>query len=342
MTQGFWDGKRVLVTGGCSFIGSHLVEQLLDVGAIVRVVDDLSSGQLENLDQAPSGWEFVQADLCEPEAARAAMRSIDIVFHLAAIHGGRGFIDLHQAACSRNFVLDGVVSQAALEAGVENFVFASSGCTYPVGLQADVTQEIRLTEEQVAPPYDADGIYGWAKLMTELRLAALAREEGFPSVSCRLFTVYGERCPESHALTAMVGRAYLRQEPFEIWGDGTQVRNWTHVSDIVSGLMLAGERIRDGAAVNLGTEEGIRVIDAASMILDLVGHDAEIKKLVEMPTGPYNRVASAALARERLGWMPRMPFRDGLERLIGWYFATRSAEGMSADEFADRLTNRQS
>ncbi|GAA2621243.1 NAD-dependent epimerase/dehydratase family protein [Streptomyces axinellae] len=343
MTQPeFWRGKQVLVTGGCSFIGSHLVERLVDAGARVRVADDLSSGRLENLSKVPaSDWEFVQGDLCDPRLAAEVVRGIDIVFHLAAIHGGRGFIELHQAACSRNFVLDGVVSQAAVEAGVQNFVFASSGCVYPVDLQADVDKEVRLTEAQVGPPFHADGIYGWAKLMTEQRLAALHEEAGFSSVSCRLFTVYGERCPESHALTAMVGRAFLRQQPFEVWGDGTQIRNWTYVTDIVRGLLLAGEHIRDGSAINLGTEEPIQVREAAQLILEFTGQGGtEIKPLPDKPTGPYNRVASAAIAYERLGWAPEVPFRTGLKRLTEWYFESRQAESMSADEFAERLTTR--
>lgn len=340
--QEFWRGKRVLVTGGCSFIGSHLVEHLIAAGAQVRVADDLSSGRLENLSAVPeSAWEFVRGDLCDPRLAAEVMRGIDVVFHLAAIHGGRGFIELHQAACSRNFVLDGVVSQAAVDEGVENFVFASSGCVYPVDLQADVNEEVRLVEPQVGPPFHADGIYGWAKLMTEQRLAALHAELGFPSVSCRLFTVYGERCPESHALTAMVGRAFIQQKPFEVWGDGTQIRNWTYVTDIVRGLVLAGERVHDGSAINLGTEEPIQVREAARMILEFTGQaDTEITPLPDKPTGPYNRVASAAMALDRLGWAPEVPFHTGLKRLTEWYFESRQAERMTTAEFAERLTTR--
>ncbi|RDI31774.1 NAD-dependent epimerase/dehydratase family protein [Lentzea flaviverrucosa] len=340
--QEFWRGKRVLVTGGCSFIGSHLVEHLVGAGAKVRVADDLSSGRLENLSEVPeSSWEFVEGDLCDPRLAAEVMRGVDVVFHLAAIHGGRGFIELYQAACSRNFVLDGVVSQAAVDEGVENFVFASSGCVYPVDLQADVNEEVRLTEPQVGPPFQADGIYGWAKLMTEQRLAALHAEHGFPSVSCRLFTVYGERCPESHALTAMVGRAFIQQKPFEVWGDGTQIRNWTYVTDIVRGLVLAAERVHDGSAINLGTEEPIQVKEAARMILEFTGQaDTEIKPLPDKPTGPYNRVASAAMAYERLGWTPEVSFHTGLKRLAEWYFESRLAERMTTDEFAERLTTR--
>src|SRR3990170_4047673 len=128
-----WQGCRVLVTGGASFIGSHLVDALVDRGALVRIVDDLSSGRRENIQaQIEVGRvEFIQADLREPDVARQAMRDVEVVFHLAADHGGRGYVDLHQAGPASNLFLDGQVFWEAQKAGVEKVVFASSGCVYP-------------------------------------------------------------------------------------------------------------------------------------------------------------------------------------------------------------------
>src|ERR1041385_761257 len=106
-----WTGNRVLVTGGASFIGSHLVDALIKKGAIVRVVDNLSSGKRENLkSHLDAGHiEFHHADLLEPEAVRKAVEGIQVIFHLAADHGGRGYVDLHQAACATNLTLEGMV-----------------------------------------------------------------------------------------------------------------------------------------------------------------------------------------------------------------------------------------
>jgi nucleoside-diphosphate-sugar epimerase len=337
-----WHEKAVLVTGGASFISSHLIDLLVEKGARrIRVVDDLSSGRLANIQgHIDSGVvEMVEADLLSPGVAAAVVDGMQVVFHLAAIHGGRGFVDLHQAACAQNLALDGLLVKAAYEAKVEKFVFASSGCVYPTFLQRDINQELYLTEEMVGPPYDADNMYGWAKLMTEMTLRAYHQDFGFRSACCRFFTVYGERGVENHAVIAMIARAFVAQDPFEVWGDGTQVRNWTYVGDIVSGMVLAAEKIDDGTAVNLGTEERTRVIDAVHEVLRYTGHQAQIKLLPLMPTGPLNRVASHRLATRLLGWTPEVKFIDGLHRTIDWYFASRERQQVGG-YLAEMLTER--
>jgi nucleoside-diphosphate-sugar epimerase len=138
----------------------------------------------------------------------------------------------------------------------------------------------------------------------------------------------------------MIARALIGQNPFEVWGDGTQVRNWTYVEDIVSGMVLAAEMVEDGRAINLGTTERTRVIDAVREVLRYTGRQADIKLLPEMPTGPLNRVASNALAKALLGWEPRWRFIDGLHRTIDWYFAARDPQQVRG--YLDRmLTGRE-
>src|SRR5712672_3852530 len=320
-----WTEKLVLITGGSSFIGSALADQLIERGAKVRVVDDLTSGHLGNIAGhiATGKIEFIRADLREPGIARAALKGINTVFHLAADHGGRGYVDLHQAGPASNFFLDGLVFAEALRAKVKKVVFASSGCVYPNFLQSDIKQEIYLTEDLTNGPNDADNTYGWAKLMGEITLKAYAKEHGMGAASCRYFTVYGPRGVENHAVIAMIARAFLRQNPFEVWGDGTQIRNWTYIDDIVSGTILAGEKIHDGTAVNLGTMERITVLECAKLVGEITGHKAEIKRRPDMPTGPLNRVADNALAKRLLGWEPKTLFRQGLKKTIDWYYANK-------------------
>ncbi len=333
-----WSDKRILVTGGASFVGSHLIDRLVALGAgHVRIVDDLSSGEVDNIQEHLDAGriELVRKDLLVPGVAEESTEGIDMVFHLAAIHGGRGYVDLHQAECAKNLTLDGMLISAAQKAGVEKFVFASSGCVYPNIIQQDVNEELYLTEDMVGPPYDSDGMYGWAKLMGEKTLQAFHRTYGMGAVSCRFFTVYGERGVENHAVIAMIARAFVGQNPFEVWGDGTQVRNWTYVGDIVDGMLLAAEKVDDGTAVNLGTMERTRVIDAVHEVLRYTGHEAKIKFLTNMPTGPMNRVASNVLAKQLLGWEPSLTFFEGLHRTIDWYFATKDREQVRA--YLDRM-----
>lgn len=336
-----WGNAKALVTGGASFIGSHLVDALVALGATVRVVDNLSSGKLDHIrPHVDAGRvEFTHADLNDPHVADQAVRGMNVVFHLAADHGGRGYVDLHQVACATNLVLDGLVFKACSKARVDKVVYASSGCVYPNHLQTNPGQILYLTENMVGPPYDADNLYGWAKLMAEMTLRAYTDETGMKSANCRFFTVYGDRGHENHAVIAMIARAFVKQDPYVVWGTGEQIRNWTHVSDIVSGMILAAEKIDDGSAVNLGTMERTRVIDAAREVLRYTGHAATIELHPEMPTGPLNRVADNSLARMLLGWEPKVKFMDGLHRTIDWYFKSKDRQAISTSLEA-RLTER--
>lgn len=318
----FWLNKKVLVTGGASFIGSHLVDALVAHGARVRVVDDLSSGALSNIQpHLNSGSiEFLRNNLLDPTVAAKAVQNREFVFHLAADHGGRGYVDLRQAECASNLALDNCVFREAAKARVQKIVFASSGCVYPNYLQKDPSKKIYLTEDMVGPPYEADNLYGWAKLMGEFTLRSYFQQYGLKSVSCRYFTVYGPRGKENHAVMAMIARAFIGEDPFEIWGDGSQIRNWTYVEDIVSGTLLAAEKIDDASAVNLGTTERIQVREAARMVLELSGHKASFRFRTDMPTGPLNRVADTRRAQKLLGWQAQTSFRKGLESTMKWYF----------------------
>jgi nucleoside-diphosphate-sugar epimerase len=324
-----WNSKKVLVTGGASFIGSHLTEQLLALNAQVRVADNFSSGERKHLESLDC--EVLEGDLLEPAFCDRSTKGMDVVFHLAADHGGRGYIDAHQVECSTNMILDGQVFRSAHRNGVEKIVFASSGCVYPTSAQMDVTKEVFLHEDMVTPPYEADDLYGWAKLMAELTLKAYHQQHGLQTTSCRYFTVYGPRCTENHAVMAMIARGYLKLDPFEVWGNGEQIRNWTHVDDIVSGTIAAAEKIHDGTSVNLGTMERIKVKDCAKQVIDTLNPGASIKLLLDKPTGPLNRVASNALAKELLGWSPQTIFTEGLQKTIDWYVHSKTTEQASSD-----------
>jgi nucleoside-diphosphate-sugar epimerase len=169
--------------------------------------------------------------------------------------------------------------------------------------------------------------------------SSYCKELGMKAASCRYFTVYGPRGVENHAVMAMIAKAFVKQNPFEVWGDGSQVRNWTYIDDIVRGTILAAEKIDDGIAVNLGTMERVRVIDAVNMVLKHTGHKARVSFLPDMPTGPLNRVAHNSLAQELLGWEPLVPFNTGLKRTIDWYFSTKEREHVK--KILDRMLSER-
>lgn len=162
--------------------------------------------------------------------------------------------------------------------------------------------------------------------MAEMTLKSYYAEHGMKSASCRYFTVYGERGHENHAVIAMIARAFIKEDPYVIWGNGEQIRNWTYVGDIVSGTIRAAEVIDDASAINLGTMERTSVIEAAREVMNYTGYRAKFEFHPEMPTGPMNRVADNSLARQLLGWEPKVRFVDGLHRTIDWYFRTKKRE----------------
>jgi len=333
--------RTSIVTGGASFIGSHVVERLVKRGDKVVVVDDLSSGNLDNLKSVAGHYEFSGFDLArDPYALLRLMKRlgpVDTVYHLAADHGGRGYVELCQVETASNFAIDNNVFHACRKFDVPTIVFASSGCIYPLNLQVNIDKTIYLREQDAGPPYEPDGLYGLAKLSAELTLERLWKECGIRSVCCRFFTVYGPRVKENHALGAMIARSFVRQDPFVIWGDGTAIRNWTYVDDIADG-MVASEalaKMHGAAVVNLGTMERNTVRHAAETVIglarELYYHDYQptIQLAPEMPVGPLNRVAenSHMLA---LGLEP-LPLQEGLRRTLRWYYETHDAEKVRAD-----------
>jgi nucleoside-diphosphate-sugar epimerase len=342
----FWNDKRVLVTGGASFIGSHLTDRLVDLGAKVSVADDLSSGRMENLHDSISQIEFFEGDLRDRDFARQSMEGAEVVFHLAACHGGRGFIDTHPADCASNMVLDGIVFDEAMKAKVDRVCFASSACVYPTSLQVKPTNgNMVYLKEEWADPFKqgcafSDGEYGWAKFMGEMSLRAYYKQYGLKSVSCRLFTAYGERENETHAVIALIAKAFVKMNPYEIWGDGQQDRNFTYVGDIADGMIRAAERIEDGSAINIGTAEHIKIIDSAKMIFEESGFTPEsINFDTSKPVGVFSRAADLNKSRSILEWEPQTSFKEGLSRTMNWYYGNKNVEDV-ASKIGVLLTER--
>jgi nucleoside-diphosphate-sugar epimerase len=167
--------------------------------------------------------------------------------------------------------------------------------------------------------------------MGEMTLRGYCADLGMKAASCRYFTAYGPRGHENHAIIAMIARTFLREDPFDVWGNGEQIRNWTFVNDIVDGTILAAEKIDDGTGVNLGTMERTRVIDAVNAVMRYAGREAQIRFPLDKPVGPMNRVASNELANNLLDWQPKVAFAERPRRTIEWYFSTRDRSTVRRD-----------
>lgn len=317
--------RSVLVTGGASFIGSHLVERLVEVGAEVVVVDDFSSGRQENLAALPAG-SVVELDLADRVRTFSDLPECEVVFHLAAVHGGRGFIDTYPEQVLVNLAIDNNVYTACLRAGSRHVVHASSACVYPTTLQASVSSRHLLAEGEAG--FDqpgkafADGAYGWGKLMGEFQLEQFARRGPMTGASARIFTAYGERENESHAAIALIAKALLQIDPYPIWGDGMQTRNFTYVADTVEGLLLLGS-LRDGEAfraVNVGSSQHHTVIEFVETVFEIAGwHPETLDRQTTRPVGVASRASDNSLSRSLFGWEPNTSLRDGIRRTLDWY-----------------------
>ena len=319
----YYVGRPVLVTGGASFIGSHLVELLVAAGAIVRVADDLSSGRLDHLATVRSGIRFDRGDLRDPAFARDSVAGSSVVFHLAAAHGGRGYIDSHPVECLNNISLDHSVFSAAADAGVQKVVFASSACVYPTQLQASDRDRQLLRETDAGFDEGAtnpDGEYGWAKLTGELQLRAFHRQHGMSGVACRIFTSYGERENETHAVIALIAKAVARLDPFPIWGNGLQTRNFTYVHDTAMGLALAGAHLDGFTTLNVGSPRHHTILELVEQIFEYVGWRPEqIAYELDRPVGVRSRAADVTRCEALLGWSPIVSLDQGVARSIDWY-----------------------
>lgn len=319
-----YSGRTVVVTGGASFIGSHLVDALSALGALVFVVDDFSSGKRENLGEFPAA-RISEIDLADRNHTLSSFPEGEIVFHLAAVHGGRGFIETYPHELLVNFAIDNNVYSAARAGNARRIVHASSACVYPVTLQASTSDRYLLAEADAG--FDlpgqafADGAYGWTKLLGEYQLMQFAEHCPLTGAAARLFTAYGERENESHAAVALIAKALLKLDPYPVWGTGEQTRNFTYVSDTVTGLLLLGSlREPDFLAVNVGSSRHHSIIEFMDVIFQEVGWRPDAFDFqASRPVGVSSRASDNTLIRALFEWEPSVPLEQGVRDTIRWY-----------------------
>lgn len=340
-----YEGKNVLVTGGASFIGSHLVEKLVSAGASVKVIDDFSSGSVRNLNNFIKDINIIELDLRERSGIDKFFKQVDIVFHLAAIHGGRGFIETQQNSMLDNLNIDTNVMKMSLKNDVSLLVHASSACAYPVNLQADELGRNLLSEEQASMSIQGkafpDGVYGWTKLMGEYQLETLSGKS-MRGRSARIFTAYGERENLSHAAIALIAKSVLQIDPFPVWGSGNQTRNFTHVSDTVHGLLLLGadNRQKQFDVFNIGMSQHFTVNDFISEIHKQINWQPKQWHFqLDKPAGVASRASDNTKIKAVLGWEPKVGLAAGISKTLTWYIE-QSDNPKTKKELEEKLLAR--
>ena len=325
MTDNFWKNKTIGIMGGASFIASHTIDRLLNLGAFsIWIADDFSSGNKKNV---PKGIPIMEGDLRDYEFARTAVDGADIILDFSSVHGGRGYVGTdHDVPISDNFVLNTNVLRASVAAKVKKIAFSSSACVYDITKQMDETANFRIPEtwDDHNAHMFPDGMYGLSKATHERVLRAYDKAGIIDATICRFFTVFGTRMKENHFILASIAKTFIKTDPFYVWGTGTEVRNFTPVQNTVDGFLLAIEKSH-GKIYNIGLEQRITINDALEMIWKLM--DWKPKDIVYQPHKPVgirNRVADCTKARTELGWTPKISFRDGLQDTIDWYVSTHN------------------
>jgi UDP-glucose 4-epimerase len=300
--------RRILVTGGAGFIGSHLVERLLADGARVHVLDDLSTGSLENLSTASDhpALSVERGSVLDRDRVRALTQDCDQVVHLAAVVGVRRVLERPLETLTVN--LDGTrnVLEAAAESGIPALLASSSE------VYGDRPSE-RLRESDpvlLGPTHQLRWVYAASKAVDEWLAAALAAERGLVVDLVRFFNIAGPRQVDRHgmALPTFVRQA-LEGQPLTVHGDGSQKRCLCHVADAVEALQrLLTRTVPGGARVNVGSEQEIAIADLASLVSERVGRASPI---VQVPLGE-------AYGQEFEDVRGRVPDLTALERLTGF------------------------
>ena len=318
--------SRALVTGCGGFLGSTLSEQLIARGVQVVGVDRFSDyydpwikeRNIEALLDAPD-FELVRADLASAPL-EPLLEGVDVIFHLAARAGVRGSFGVAFA----DYLSDNVLAtQRLLEASVGRdlsaFVYASSSSIY--GHAGKPVSE--------SSPRRAVSAYGATKMATEDLAQLYHRTEGLPVVGLRYFTAYGPRQRPDMAFSRFIAHA-LRRDPIPVYGDGSQLRDFTYVEDVIDATIAAAELGRPGLAYNVGGGTPIRLLDAISMLQELLGLPISVHHVASMRGDARHTNSDGTRAGIDLGFKARWALRSGLARQVEWTLDVAATAGSAA------------
>ena len=309
-------GKNVLVTGGAGFIGSHLVDQLIERGCTVRVIDNLTNGKLKNLShhENNSRYEFVMGSVTDPFDVALVMEGIDVVFHLACLgvrHSIRHPFENHRVNAEGTLLL----LQEARKRHVMKFIHCSSSEVY------GTAQWVPMTESHPTHPCT---VYGASKLVGEAYARAYRSTYGLDTVVIRPFNAYGPRSHHEGDAGEIIPKSIVRAlngEPVLVFGDGLQTRDFTYVVDTAKGLVAAAESDHTvGMTLNIGSNFEISIKKLAEKIVEAVGNPAaHISHLENRPGDVLRLYADSTEFYKMTDWHPAVSFDDGLAETVQWF-----------------------
>ena len=320
-----WKGANVLVTGGAGCIGSCLSPRLLELGANVRIIDNLERGKLEYIKPIIDKVEFLEEDLRDRATCDRACKDIDVVFHLASKVGGIGYyLAKPGEVLTQNLLIDTHVLEASVKAGVSRYLFASSAHVYPIELQMDADSP-PIHEDQDIPAHP-ELSYGWAKLVGEKELEFMIAEgHKIRGASSRIVGAYGPNqdigLATGSAIPVFCRRAieYPDQGPFTVLGTGKETRSYIYIDDVIDALILSVEKLDNFdllPPLNIGNEGRITIGEIAEKIIDISGKDINIEWDRSHPTTIWGQAPDCQRAMEILdGWKPSVSFDEGLRKI---------------------------
>jgi nucleoside-diphosphate-sugar epimerase len=310
-----------LVTGGAGFIGSHIASALSASGARVRVLDDLSTGHRENLDEIGGDIDFIQGSVADERVLANALEGVELVFHEAAIPSVPRSVESPRE--SHIASVDGTFSLllAAREKGVRRIVYAASSSAY--GDQPTLPKSEEMRPDPLSP-------YAVAKLVGEYYCQVFTRVYGLETVSLRYFNVFGPRQDPGSQYSGVVSRfisSLLSGERPVIYGDGEQSRDFTYIDNVVAAnLNAATSTGASGKIINVANGERVTLNQLLEELKELTGKQDVTAEYLEPRVGDVRHsLADISLARKFLGYKSKVDLREGLQRTIDWWKQSRFA-----------------
>jgi GDP-L-fucose synthase len=309
-----WVNKKILVTGGAGFLGSHVVEKLIKERGV----------EPENI-RIPRSKDV---DLRIWENCRKAVQDVDIVFHLAARVGGIGYNMKFPATLFYDNAIMGIqLMEAARQKGVEKFVTVGTICSYPKFTPVPFKEEDLWT----GYPEETNAPYGIAKKLLLVQTQAYRQQYGFNASILFPTNLYGPRdnfdMDTSHVIPALILKMYhaksIGSEQIVVWGDGTPTRDFLYVEDAAEGIVLAAEKYDKSEPLNLGSGREVSISELVELIRGLMSFEGTIVWDRSKPNGQPRRCVSIERAKKELGWSPRVSLEEGLRKTIQWFLSSR-------------------